>query len=386
MPAKRPTRPKYARNELKHVADDSIRVSSPPELLALVPSLLGFEPADCIVIVGTREYKVVVTLRYEIPDSKEAPLIAAHAASLFDAANTTAACVVGYGAGECVTPAAEALRSWFDEAGITVSDLLRAEDGRYWSYLCTDTDCCPAEGTPFSLEPRPPGLRQPVLASREELVATLAPAGGQVAATMRRATAKAHADITRCVAGLDKAGTPITRAKLTATLGQVAVRDAINCYRGGGKLTAKAAATLTVALRQLRVRDDAWARMHARHRKAHLRLWTDLTRLARPGYVAAPASLLAFCAWQDGNGALANVALDRALEDNPKYSMARLLRQALDAGAPPSMARLPMTPEEVADAYDAADKDAAARPAGDTASEENSPGSATPQAEAEAAD
>jgi hypothetical protein len=88
------------------------------------------------------------------------------------------------------------------------------------------------------------------------------------------------------------------------------------------------------------------------HREAHLRLWTDLTRRARPGYVPAPASLLAFVAWQSGNGALANVALDRALADNPRYSMALLLRQAIDSGAPPSMARLPMTPEEVAASYD----------------------------------
>jgi hypothetical protein len=71
--------------------------------------------------------------------------------------------------------------------------------------------------------------------------------------------------------------------------------------------------------------------------------------------VAAPASLLAFVAWQAGDGALANVALDRALADNPRYSMALLLREALDAGAPPAMARLPMTPEEVAAAYDAAE-------------------------------
>ena len=74
--------------------------------------------------------------------------------------------------------------------------------------------------------------------------------------------------------------------------------------------------------------------------------------MARPGYVAAPASLLAFVAWQAGNGALANVALDRALTDIPQYSMALLLRQAIDSGAPPSLARLPMTPEEVAASYD----------------------------------
>jgi hypothetical protein len=35
--------------------------------------------------------------------------------------------------------------------------------------------------------------------------------------------------------------------------------------------------------------------------------------------------------------------------------MALLLRDALDSGAPPSMARLPMTPDEVAAAYDAAE-------------------------------
>lgn len=76
-----------------------------------------------------------------------------------------------------------------------------------------------------------------------------------------------------------------------------------------------------------------------------------------------PASLFAFCAWQAGDGAPANVALDRALANNPRYSMALLLREALDSGAPPSMARLPMSPEEVAAAYDAAERaeDEAAR-------------------------
>jgi len=79
--------------------------------------------------------------------------------------------------------------------------------------------------------------------------------------------------------------------------------------------------------------------------------------------VAAPAALLAFVAWQSGDGALANVALDRALADDPRYSMALLLRQVISAGAPPSMARLPMTPEEVAASYDDAEDDDAAEDA-----------------------
>lgn len=91
--------------------------------------------------------------------------------------------------------------------------------------------------------------------------------------------------------------------------------------------------------------------MDSAERKSHLRLWLDLTRLALPCYLPAPASLLAFVAWQSGNGALANMALDRVLAADPGYSMATALQHVLDLGTPPSMARVPMTPEEVAEWY-----------------------------------
>jgi hypothetical protein len=48
-----------------------------------------------------------------------------------------------------------------------------------------------------------------------------------------------------------------------------------------------------LVLRDLRVRDDAWSRMVPEYRTAYQKLWTDLTRLARPGHVAAATSLLA---------------------------------------------------------------------------------------------
>jgi Domain of unknown function (DUF4192) len=51
--------------------------------------------------------------------------------------------------------------------------------------------------------------------------------------------------------------------------------------------------------------------------------------------------------------AVADSALDRALADDPRYSMASLLRRVIDSGAPPSLAWLPMTPEEVAASCDA---------------------------------
>jgi len=174
---------------------------------------------------------------------------------------------------------------------------------------------------------------------------------------MRRAVSHAEEQIAECVARVTRAGHRITERRVVAAVGRLAVAEAIARYRAGKTADIALAAWLTVALREVRVRDDAWARMLPAHGDAHRRLWTDLTRLARPGYVSAPASLLAFVAWQSGDGALGNIALDRALADNPYYSMARLLREALDSGAPPSLARLPMTPEEVAAAYDTADTD-----------------------------
>ena len=103
-----------------------------------------------------------------------------------------------------------------------------------------------------------------------------------------------------------------------AAEGLAAVGAMISRYRDGGRFTSDdEIARITVALRDLRVRDDAWARMDPAYGDAHLRLWTDVVRRAQPGYVAAPAALLAFVAWQSGDGALANVALDRALAEPP---------------------------------------------------------------------
>ena len=184
----------------------------------------------------------------------------------------------------------------------------------------------------------------PVMADRAALAATIAPVTGPVASKMRKATLRAERTAIRLV----------TRDGPRALYqrGLTAVQAAISTYRDGGSVSPDARhAWLALVLLQLPVRDDAWARMDPGHRDAHQRVWADLVRRAQPGYVAAPASLLAFTAWQGGDGALANIALDRALGDDPGYSMALLLRDAISSGAPPSAARLPMTPEEVAASY-----------------------------------
>jgi hypothetical protein len=359
-------------------AQRRVRIGSPLSLLAAIPGLIRFQPDHSIVVLGTGHPRgeVEITLRYDLPNPADDRAVAAVVGNVLDilaAQGMTTAAAVGYGADAEVSPVVGVLCSRAAEAGVTLTEALRVEDARYWSYVCANQECCPPDGTPFDVSDHPvtrafaaSGL--PMFASREELAATIAPADGETAMAMRRATRVAERQVARCVGRMARAGRRVGGRRLIAAVGQPMVVEAIRRYRGGEELGIEFAAWVTLALRELRVRDDAWARMLPEHGDAHARLWADLTRLAQPGYIAAPASLLAFVAWQQGDGALANVALDRALTDNRRYSMAKLLRRALDSGAPPSMARLPMTPEEVAASYDAQEtvaKSGAAGAAGD---------------------
>lgn len=343
-----------------------IRIVSPISLLAVVPSLLGFRPVRSMVIIGTEppHAEVRLTLRYDLPepvDPKASAEIAGHATAVLAAQGIRRAVAVGYGPDELVTPVVDALREAAPDADVTLAEILRTDDGRYWSYLCTNPACCPAEGTPFDEEAldavvaAPPHPAPKVLSSRQELAATVAAVSGEDAESMRGATGRALERAARLVAETQDDRRAARRA--IAVTGLQAVGEAIACYESGSQLLSHDdIAWLTVMLRDLRVRDDAWSRMAPEHNEAHLRMWNDITRLAQPGYVAPPSSLLAFVAWQSGNGALANVALDRAMADCPEYSMAHLLRRAINSGAPPALARLPMTPDEVAASYDAMDE------------------------------
>jgi hypothetical protein len=346
-------------------------VDSVAGFLAVIPHLLGFHPSRSMVVVGldAPRGRVKLAFRYDLPDppdSARSREIAEHAAGVLRKRGVRTAIAAGYGRGTLVTPVAEPLRAAVRGAGITLRDLLRVEDGRYWSYACQDPRCCPPEGVAFD------GLAHPAAAAltaagldarpdRASLAGTLTPLTGLAAESMSQAMQRAlrrAEELIAAAAGDTDAMRPVADA------GRAAVRDAIGTYRDGGRITDHdQMAWLAVTLADLRVRDDAWARMDPRHRAAHRRLWIDVVRCAAESYVPAPASLLAFTAWQSGEGALANIAIERALAADPGYSMAHLIGQAVDAGLPPSAARLPMTPEEVEASYAVTDRARGAGPA-----------------------
>jgi hypothetical protein len=347
-----------------------VRAGSPAALLRLIPHLLGFVPEASLIVIGVAppRDRIRVTLRYDLPDPPAADLvaeIAEHALGVLSAQRLTAAVAVGYGPEALVAPVARELREAAWRAPIDLGEFLRVADGRYWSYVCGNEKCCPAEGVPFDATAADPAEAEAlaavgdrVLATRAAVVARVAPLGGIAAESMRQATRRAEQHVAQLLAKVRRSGRLGAARQMIAAEGLAAVGTLIVRYRDGGRFTSDyEIARITVALRDLRVRDDAWARMDPGHSGAHQRLWIDVVRRAQPGYVAAPAALLAFVAWQSGDGALANVALDRALADDPLYSIALLLRQVITAGAPPALARLPMTPEEVAASYDDQDMD-----------------------------
>lgn len=337
----------------------AVRIASPAGLLAVVPYLIGFHPTQSLVLIGVGppRNQVKLAFRYDLPDPPDPPHahdIATHAVSVLTRQQLATAAAVGYGPGQLVTPVAGTLLDQLPAAGINLLELLRAEHGRYWSYLCGNPACCPPDGVPFDETSHPAAAAmsvagQAVLSDRATLAATIAPPTGPAAESIRAATERAES---RALQLITAAPDRQAAHQLLTAHGRSAVTDAITTYRNGGTITSDdQIAWLALMLLSLPVRDDAWARMDPANRDAHRRLWTDVTRRAPDPYLAAPASLLAFTAWQSGEGALANVALDRALAADPGYSMALLLRQAITSGAPPSMARPPMTPGEVAAGY-----------------------------------
>jgi Domain of unknown function (DUF4192) len=341
-----------------------VRLNSPADVLAAVPPLFGFHPARSLVVMGAGgpRDRLRLGFRYDLPDPPDAAAarqITGHAVTVLAKRRATTVIAVGYGPGRLVTPLMDFFATAAGESGLAVRELLRVEDGRYWSYLCRDVNCCPADGVPFDPPSHPvtavmsaAGL--PVYPDRAALARTLGPLTGEPATARDQAAQRACARAATLIEqAASRGGSPL---RLVISEGRRAVRDAIAHYRDGAAITdGDLLAWLAVSLSHLPVRDDAWARMDPEYRDGHLRLWTDLVRTAAGPWVPAPAALLAFTAWQCGDGALASVAIDRALACDPGYSMALLLREILDAGVPPSAARLPMSPEEVERSYERPD-------------------------------
>jgi hypothetical protein len=77
-------------------------------------------------------------------------------------------------------------------------------------------------------------------------------------------------------------------------------------------------------------------------------LLVDLSTQVEGPLAAAPLSLLAWHSWARGGGALARIAVDRALAENPTYRLAGLLSAVLDHGIAPEWVGVARRADEAA--------------------------------------
>ena len=64
-------------------------------------------------------------------------------------------------------------------------------------------------------------------------------------------------------------------------------------------------------------------------------MWSQLLRLAPKGFIAPIACIYASLAYEREEKSVAMEALDKALDDDPTYVLAPLLRRVFRAGWPP---------------------------------------------------
>ncbi|WP_280265457.1 DUF4192 domain-containing protein [Nocardia wallacei] len=338
-------------------AEAGLRVEEPGEFIAGVPALLGFVP----------HRSLVVCMLQEAPERPGSVFLGAMARHDLD--------VHGCGAWVRVAGQLAALCVQEDAAGVLVlivddragaphadrpgaragrhRDLLRILDGALREAGIELAEACAvreiAAGAPWwsLLEPGSTGRQsdpatspitlahvldgRPIRACRAELTEIVgvdpesrAEVGDKLDAAAAAARRRYRQAACRCEPG------SYSRFALELVLRRVSVLGAPD-----GTVLPSDLAEVAVALRDSTVRDASFALALGDQAVAAEVLWSLLCRALTGSDRAEAATLLAYSAYANGDGPLAGVALEAALEADPRHTIARLLDAALRTGMPP---------------------------------------------------
>ena len=312
------------------MAATALTLRSPGEIAAVVPYLTGFVPHESLVAIGLRKRRVGLTMRIDLADlqSSIGEVVSAMRKDRATACLLVVLTALPSSDGLPMAACVELLERRLGARGIEVPEALLVRAGRWFSYRCIRA-CCPAAGAP--VEPASPSVvatyaydGRVVLASRAELVESVTPQvplGPAIAQRLQEAA----------LAELDDRGDPVGElARWAAALDAWEQRPTT--------LPPADVAALAVGLHLVSVR-DAVASWGLRRHDALLGLLGQLCRAVVPPDDAPLCSVLAWVAYSQGNGALARVALERALATDPSYSLAQLLLAALAGMLPPGKVR-----------------------------------------------
>jgi hypothetical protein len=336
-------------------ADPVVRIGGSGEFAAALPVLVGFSPRESVVLValgGSSGRRVGLSARVDIPAPGHArELAGVLAARLAHERAEAAVLAVVSEAPDVVLlpddplsvtgptdlphrPLVHELLLALDARSIPLDEALLVRAGRWWSYDCPEACCAPDAGTPL------PGGTSPLVAAsvaagqvvardREELQLRIAPIGASAAAAMAAtvtAVGEELADLVR------RCGRDAAADRYESWVEAAVTR----CATSGCRPRDEEMARVAWGLRDVRVRDRALGFALGPRAGAAEVLWTECTRRLPEPLDAAPATLLAVSAWLRGDGAMARIALDRALDSQPDYALAGLLSQGLEAGLGPS--------------------------------------------------
>ncbi len=307
---------------------------SPEDLLALVPIVLGFEPAESVVMFtfgSDRPFHA----RVDLPPRGDPAACREVAESLVAAArnnSTPMVALVLYSADPAAAqPAWRALRRRCERARIRIVDAMITDGRRYHPMLARDPRLREV-GIPYDSDNHPFRARAVVTGTvvhptRDHLVATLDPDPGL------------QAGVERALEAGDLVGEGVPEA--ASTLREAGHRAAALVSRHVADRTVATddeVARLVWDFQSARVRDAAWGLMRRNEAQAHLDFWSDVVRRTPQRLAAAPLALAAYAAWLTGDGALAWAGVDRCRAVDPAYGLAGLVAFGLEHAVPPDLA------------------------------------------------
>ncbi len=326
-----------------------LTLSTPADVVEAIPFLLGFTPATSLVLIGLAgpRRRVRLSVRVDLPGERHDTALADLLGHHLEENGAERALLAVYTEAPAAGAAlprlrlVETIRAVLGERGIRLADALLVSAGRWWSYHCSDAGCCPPEGralrpaidgaSPVAATAAYAGLA--ALPSQEPLEESLRAPDGPAGVGAGEAADRVRQQLrSRQAAGISASA---LRAEARALL-----RDVLERYDGGRpRLEAAEAARLVLALHDVSLRDEVIGRATGRSADALRSLLTDLLRRAVPPEDAPVATVLAAVAYAQGNGAVAAIALDRALASDPHYGLARLLSDAVKRGVHPRVVR-----------------------------------------------
>lgn len=128
-----------------------VRLSCPQDAIAVVPHLLGFHPSPgSLAIIAFADRQNTGVLRYDIPPASHAAALNEHLIRCLASQCADEVILIGYGPAVQVTPALTSTREALDGL-LTIREILRVTNGRWWSLMCENPACCLPEGSPCDI-------------------------------------------------------------------------------------------------------------------------------------------------------------------------------------------------------------------------------------------